>query len=83
MSPVDLAREMEAARQRRSEQTARLLREARVQTIRSGVRPGSTRAAIEERARSFYPKLSPELLNEAIDLACGIQRSPDPESLPG
>ena len=78
MSPVDLAREMEAARQRRSEQTARLLREARVQAIRTAVRPGSTRAEIEERARSFYPKLSPELLEEAIELACLGGAAPRP-----
>lgn len=83
MSPVDLAREMEAARKRRSEKTARLLRDARVQSIRTGVRPGATRAEIEERARSFYPKLRPELLNEAIDLACGLQRPRNPESVPG
>ncbi|HEX2203934.1 MAG TPA: hypothetical protein VHG91_11575 [Longimicrobium sp.] len=70
MTEVDLASEMAAARARRSEQTARLLREARVQTIRAAVRPGSTRAEIEERARSFYPRLSAELLEEAIRLAC-------------
>ena len=80
MTPVDLAREMEAAQQRRSEKTARLLREARVQAIRASVRPGSTRAEIEERARSFYPKLSPELLEEAIDLACDLQRPVHPEN---
>ena len=79
MTEVDLAREMEAARQRRTEQTARLLREARVQAIRTAVRPGSTRAEIEERARSFYPKLNPELLEEAINLACG---GPSPDGEP-
>jgi hypothetical protein len=79
VSPVDLAREMEAARARRTERTARLLREARVQSIRTGVRPGSTRAEIEERARSFYPKLRPDLLEEAIDLACDLGRTADPE----
>jgi len=75
---IDLASEMEAARKRREEKTATLLREARVQTIRTSVRPGSTRAEIEERARSFYPRLSEELLNEAIDLVCGLQRTPAP-----
>ena len=75
---VDLASEMEAARKRRAEQTARLLREARVQTIRGSLRPGSTREEIEERARSFYPRLSPELLEEAICLVCDMQRSPSP-----
>lgn len=83
LSPTELAREMEAARQRRSEKTARLLREARVQSLRTGVRPGSTRAEIEERARSFYPKLSPELLQEAIDLACALQRPGRPEDVSG
>lgn len=78
LSPAELAREMEAARARRTEKTARLLREARVQALRTGVRPGSTRAEIEERARSFYPKLSPELLEEAIDLACDLQRPSHP-----
>ena len=70
MSPVDLASEMAAARQRRSEQTARQLREARVQTLRSMVRPGSSRADVEERARSLYPRLSPELVEEAVALVC-------------
>jgi hypothetical protein len=31
---------------------------------------------IEERARSFYPRLSEELLMEAIDLVCDDQRTP-------
>lgn len=83
LSPTELAREMEAARQRRSEKTARLLREARVQSLRTGVRPGSTRAEIEERARSFYPKLNPELLQEAIDLACALQRPPRTDDVSG
>ena len=76
MSPVDLAAEMAAARKRREEQTAKLLRDARVQAIRGASRPGSTRAEIEERARSFYPRLSEELLVEAIDLVCDDQRTP-------
>ena len=70
MDSVDLAREMAAARQRREEKTARLLREARAQAIRAAVRPGSSRTEIEEKARSFYPRLSAELLEEAITLAC-------------
>lgn len=65
---IDLASEMAAARARREEQTARLLREARVRAIRASVRPGSTRIEIEECARSFYPRLSPELLEEATNL---------------
>lgn len=75
MSTVDLAAEMAAARKRREEQTAKLLRDARVQAIRGASRPGSTRAEIEERARSFYPRLSEELLVEAIDLVCDDQRT--------
>lgn len=73
METVDLAAEMAAARQRRAEQTARLLREARVATIRGAVRPGSTRAEIEERGRSCYPRLSEELLQEAISTVCAMQ----------
>ena len=67
---IDLASEMAAARVRRDEKTARLLREARVRAIRASVRPGSTREEIEECARSFYPRLNPELLEEAISLVC-------------
>ncbi|HEV2149609.1 MAG TPA: hypothetical protein VGR37_19570 [Longimicrobiaceae bacterium] len=76
MSTVDLAAEMAAARQRRSEQTARLLREARVQAIRTAVRPGSTRTEVEECARSLYPRLRPELFEEAVNLVCEIHRLP-------
>ena len=83
MSPVDLASEMEAARKRRAEQTARQLRDARVQTLRGALRPGSTRAEIEERARSFYPRLSPELLEEAVGLVCDFQRTPAPQPSEG
>lgn len=71
MSGVDLASEMAAARERRAKQTAGLLRDARVQAIRGAVRPGSTRAEVEERARSFYPRLSEELLQEAVTIVCG------------
>ena len=49
---IDLASEMAAARQRRDERTARLLRESRVRAIQASVRPGSSREEIEERARS-------------------------------
>lgn len=76
MESVDLASEMAAARMRRETQTAKLLRDARVQAIRGASRPGSTRAEIEERARSFYPRLNEELLLEAIDLVCDDQRTP-------
>ena len=68
MIPIDLASEMAAARQRRDERTARLLRESRVRAIQASVRPGSSREEIEERARSFYPRLREDLLEEAISL---------------
>ncbi len=71
MQGVDLAAEMAAARARRAKQTAGLLRDARVQAIRGAVRPGSTRAEVEERARSFYPRLSEELLQEAVFIVSG------------
>ena len=73
--PIDLASEMAAARQRREEKTASLLRESRVRAIRASVRPGSSRAEIEECARSFYPRLRPDLLEEAISLVCGSPRT--------
>lgn len=76
VNPADFAHEMAAARQRREERTARQLREARAHAIRSGMRPGSTREAIEERARSFYPRLSTELLEEAVALVCGPPEVP-------
>lgn len=77
MSPIDLAAEMAAARQRRDARTAGLLREARARAIRASVRPGSSRIEIEECARSFYPRLSPELIEEAVELVC----SPSKDSL--
>lgn len=78
MSPVDLAAEMAAARKRRDELTQRQLREARARAIRASVRPGSSRTEIEECARSFYPKLAPELLEEAIALVCEAPRETIP-----
>lgn len=75
---IDLASEMAAARKRRDEKTARLLRESRVRAIQSAVRPGSSRADVEECARSFYPRLRPELLEEAINLVCSTDRSQPP-----
>jgi hypothetical protein len=83
LSTLDLAGEMAAARARRAEQTARSLREARVQTIRGAVRPGSTRAEVEERARSFYPRLNEELLEEVVNLVCDSGRAPAPETSEG
>jgi hypothetical protein len=71
---VDLAAEMAAARKRRTEQTARAIRDSRVLAVRSAARPGSTPVEIEELARSFYPRLSPELLDEVTSLVCDLQR---------
>jgi hypothetical protein len=71
VDPAELAFEMAAARKRREEKTATQLREARAHAIRAGMRPGSTREAIEERARSFYPRLSAELLDEAVTMVYG------------
>jgi hypothetical protein len=71
---VDLAAEMAAARKRRTEQTARAIRDSRVLAVRSAARPGSTEVEIEELARSFYPRLSPELLAEVTGLVCTLQR---------
>ena len=68
MDSAELALEMAAARKRREEKTARQLREARAHAIRTGMPPGSSREDIEERARSFYPRLSQELLDEAVAL---------------
>jgi hypothetical protein len=74
---IDVAAEMEAARKRRAEQTARAIRDARVLAIRAALRPGSTRAEIEERAKSFYPRLSPELLAETTDIIWDQQNRRD------
>ncbi len=82
MNPKELAREMAAARQRREEKTARQLREARAQAIRSGMRPGSSRAEVEERARCFYPRLNEVLLAEAIDIVCGPAKPTQPAPEP-
>ena len=82
MVPVDLAREMAAARQRRDANTARLIRESRVRAIQASVRPGSSRAEIEERARTFYPRLRPDLLEEAVSLVCAAARTATPAQAP-
>ena len=76
MDPIDLASEMAAARKRREEKTKTLLRDARAQALRATLPPGSSRAEIEERARSFYPRLSAELLEEAISLICPPSNPP-------
>lgn len=75
MHPIDLAGEMAAARQRRDEKTARLLREFRVQTIQMSLPPGSSRAVVGECARSVFPRLPEHLLDEAITLVCDSPRN--------
>ena len=74
MSPEDLALEMAAARKRREEKTAKQLMEARVYAIRTGMRPGSSRVEVEERARSLYPRLNEDLLMTAIATVCENRR---------
>lgn len=76
LEAIDLASEMAAARQRRTEKTERLLREARIQTVRGTLRPGSTREEIREHARSLYPRLAPEVLEQTVELVCSLQRTP-------
>ena len=75
VTSAELAREMAAARQRREEKTARQIREARAHAIRAAMPPGSTREDIEIRARHFYPRLSEELLAEAVSLVYVQSRS--------
>lgn len=82
MSPEDLALEMAAARKRREEKTARQLMEARVYAIRTGTRPGSSRAEVEERARSLYPRLNEDLLNVAVSTVCGERKEDEPLPTP-
>lgn len=82
MDPIDLASEMAAARKRREEKTARLLRDARVQALRATLPPGSSRVDVEERARSFYPRLSPEKLEEAIAIVCPERPERNPVPAP-
>jgi hypothetical protein len=71
---IDLAAEMAAARQRRMEQTARALRDARVLAVRAAARPGATREEVQEMAHSFYPRLTPEQLEEVTSLVWESQR---------
>lgn len=82
MNSVDLAREMAAARKRREEKTAMQLREARAGALRAAVRPGSPRAEVEARARSFYPRLSEELLEEAVSMVCRDRPEVQPDAAP-
>lgn len=79
MSTVDLAYEMAAARERLAERTRCALRDSRVLAIRAVVRPGATRADVGEIARSFYPRLSPDLIEEATRIVCEIHRIPEDE----
>ena len=70
---IDLPSELAAARKRLAERTATALRDSRVNAIRSAVRPGSPRLEVEEVAHRFYPRLRPELVEEAINIVCGYE----------
>jgi len=76
---IDLPSELAAARKRLAERTATALRDSRVNAIRSAVRPGSSRLEVEEVAHRFYPRLRPELIEEAISIVCGDAPA-DPEN---
>jgi len=75
---IDLPSELAAARKRLAERTATALRDSRVNAIRSAVRPGSPRLEVEEVAHRFYPRLRPELVEEAINIVCGVAETPAP-----
>ena len=77
MHGIDLAAEMAAARQRRMEQTARALRDARVLAVRAAARPGATREEVMDMARSFYPRLNDEQIEEVTSMVWGTQRGFD------
>ena len=79
---IDLPSELAAARKRLAERTATALRDSRVNAIRSAVRPGSSRLEVEEVAHRFYPRLRPELVEEAINIVCGVEESPAPAPAP-
>jgi hypothetical protein len=76
---IDLPSELAAARKRLAERTATALRDSRVNAIRSAVRPGSSRVDVEEVAHRFYPRLRPELIEEAINIVCGEEEPAAPE----
>jgi hypothetical protein len=79
---IDLAAEMAAARQRRAQQTAKALRDARVVAVRAAARPGATREDIEDLARSFYPRLSEEQRAEVTRQVWEHPRGAPPEPDP-
>jgi hypothetical protein len=79
---IDLPSELAAARKRLAERTATALRDSRVNAIRSAVRPGSPRLEVEEVAHRFYPRLRPELVEEAINIVCGHEAAPAPAPAP-
>jgi hypothetical protein len=79
---IDLPSELAAARKRLAERTATALRDSRVNAIRSAVRPGSPRLEVEEVAHRFYPRLRPELVEEAINIVCGAEEAPAPTPAP-
>ena len=74
MHGIDLAAEMAAARQRRTEQTARALREARVIAVRAAARADATREDVQDMVRSFYPRLGDEQVEEVTALVWESQR---------
>ena len=72
---IDLPSELAAARKRLADRTATALRDSRVQAIRSAVRPGSSRIEVEEVAHRFYPRLRPDLVEEAINIVLGEENT--------
>jgi hypothetical protein len=78
MSPIDLAREMAAARERREQRTEQALRESRALAVRVAVRPGSSRTEIEDVARSFYPRLDAERIREVTELVVSMRDVAEP-----
>jgi len=78
---IDLPSELAAARKRLADRTATALRDSRVQAIRSAVRPGSSRIEVEEVAHRFYPRLRPDLIEEAINIVLGEENT-DAEAPP-
>jgi hypothetical protein len=78
----ELVMEMSAARKRREEQTARAIRDARVLAVRAAVPPGASLTDVEDRARSFYPRLSPELVTQLAEIVVNQQGTRFPAADP-
>lgn len=79
---IDLATEMAAARQRRAQQTAQALRDARVVAVRAAARPGYSLEDIDDLARSFYPRLSEEQRAEVTREVWEHPRGSEPAAEP-